>query len=91
MTIECDIAGPPYMTTPDTSVASPWDSLCMKSLRSERHEDHYVTQLFLQFHPGRARWPRRLAQLILRAAYEKHEGQLLTSQGDLSESVAGSQ
>ena len=61
-------------TDPDASlVASPWELLCGGLLSCDRLVDNYITQQFLPFHPGRVRWTRRLARLLLRVAYEKHE------------------
>ena len=59
--------------TPGTSVSSPWELLCENLLSSDQLADRYITQQFLPFHPGRARWTRRLARLLLKAAFEKHE------------------
>ena len=54
-------------TDPDASlVASPWELLCGGLLSCDRLLDNYITQ-------RRVRWTRRLARLLLRAAYEKHE------------------
>ena len=58
---------------PGTSVSSPWEILYGNLPSSDRLVDNYITQQFLPFYPGRVRWTRRLARLLLRAAYEEHE------------------
>ena len=61
------------------NVASPWELLCMRALESARLENGHVTRLFVPFPPYRTRWPQRLAQRLLRAAYEKHDRPLASA------------